>query len=187
MADYDAYDAYWCRKFLPITNGINTLLQSGNRYHEMLAARIADTKKTRWLIKPAGGFTNDTHKNFFNASYNKNVLRGIAHVVSNNSGFIDGNVYSGDPLASVSDRLQPISGTSATGADMSRELFEAWWKNNKGFRAAWRVMGIVRKMRAGDKMYAYYNFSPSDSQYARIVETYPGWRPDDGSVPRLYF
>jgi hypothetical protein len=191
---YDEYDAFYCRDLIPLSNKLLELATDGNRYHAMLAIRLAAAQAARWLIKPVTGFVDAAHQAFFATSYRMNLNRGLVFVTGGNSGFINGSVYAqldDDPeLDVVPDALQPVCGWSLGSHDRSREVFEKWHLSGTSLRAAWQVQNVVRKMAAGDRMYQYLlqqqpDGDPSLVDTSIIAARYPGWRRDDGSAPTL--
>lgn len=189
---YDVFDEFYCRDLVPLSGKLLELATDGNRYHYMLAVRLAATQAARWLVKPATGWIDAAHQALFTASYKQNTLNAIGLMIGA-SGYASGKVYANldadTALEVVADGIQPILDWTgkASGFDDVRNVFEKWHLSGAGLRSAYRVQGIEGKIAAGDKMYTYLlaqaGGDKSKVNIKLIEARYPGYKLPDGSKP----
>lgn len=178
---YDDYDIFWCRDFVPLSEALQKLHDDGNRYHLVFALRLAQAQANRWLIKPAAGFVNQEHADFFNASWRTNSFNIVGAFASYGvQGFADRPVF--DKGVKIADSAQPYAGWMLGAKDKSRINFEKWHLSGASLRSAYDVQGVVAKVAWCDKAWA---LDKSDASKARLQLKCPGWRPEDGSSPAL--
>ena len=180
---YDEMDDFYCRDLTPLSETLTKLASDGNRYHYCFALRMDGVQASRWLIKPATGWIDKTHEDFFNYSWNI-ASRSIvgAFMSGGQSGFYNDKVFDKTTGLRVEHASMPYAGWMTGARDVSREKFENWFLSGAGLRAAYHTEGIVGKIAWCDKAWA---IDKSKSMAVRIQAKCPGWREDDGSTPEL--